>query len=79
MKLNKTDKLVISTLESGELTLQEIADKTAKASQIDRTIIPPNKDAEAYAIYFYQLEKVNLIEKELERRKLDPEKIYNEK
>jgi len=30
VKLNKTDKLVISTLESGELTLQEITDKTGE-------------------------------------------------
>ena len=30
MKLNKTDKLVIATLEGGELTLQEIADKTGE-------------------------------------------------
>ena len=29
-KLNKTDKLVIATLEGGELTLQEIADKTGE-------------------------------------------------
>ena len=30
MKLNKTDKLVIATLERGELTLQEIAEKTGE-------------------------------------------------
>jgi predicted transcriptional regulator len=30
VKLNKTDKLVIATLEGGELTLQEIADKTGE-------------------------------------------------
>ena len=29
-KLNKTDKLVIAALEGGELTLQEIADKTGE-------------------------------------------------
>jgi predicted transcriptional regulator len=30
VKLNKTDKLVIAALEGGELTLQEIADKTGE-------------------------------------------------
>ena len=29
-KLNKTDKLVIDTLKDGELTLQEIVDKTGE-------------------------------------------------
>jgi predicted transcriptional regulator len=30
MKLNKTDKLVLDALKDGELTLQEIADKTGE-------------------------------------------------
>jgi predicted transcriptional regulator len=30
VKLNKTDKLVIAALKSGELTLQQIADKTGE-------------------------------------------------
>jgi predicted transcriptional regulator len=30
VKLNKTDKLVIDALKSGELTLQQIADKTGE-------------------------------------------------
>ena len=30
VKLNKTDKIVINALKSGELTLQEIADKTGE-------------------------------------------------
>ena len=30
VKLNKTDKLVIDTLKDGELTLQEIVDKTGE-------------------------------------------------
>lgn len=30
VKLNKTDKLVLETLKDGELTLQEIADKTGE-------------------------------------------------
>jgi len=30
VKLNKTDKLVIDALKDGELTLQEIADKTGE-------------------------------------------------
>ena len=30
VKLNKTDKLVIDALKGGELTLQEIADKTGE-------------------------------------------------
>ena len=33
VKLNKNDKLVIAALEGGELTLQEIADKTAITSK----------------------------------------------
>ena len=30
VKLNKTDKLIIDALKDGELTLQEIADKTGE-------------------------------------------------
>ena len=30
VKLNKTDKLVLDALKDGELTLQEIADKTGE-------------------------------------------------
>jgi predicted transcriptional regulator len=30
VKLNKTDKLIIDALKGGELTLQEIADKTGE-------------------------------------------------
>lgn len=30
VKLNKTDQLVVDALKSGELTLQEIADKTGE-------------------------------------------------
>lgn len=30
MKLNKTDKLVLDALKDGDLTLQEIADKTGE-------------------------------------------------
>jgi predicted transcriptional regulator len=30
VKLNKTDKLVLDALKGGELTLQEIADKTGE-------------------------------------------------
>jgi uncharacterized membrane protein len=33
VKLNKNDKLVIAALEGGELTLQEIADKTGLPSK----------------------------------------------
>ena len=33
MKLNKTDKLVLDALKDGELTLQEIADKTGEKSK----------------------------------------------
>jgi len=33
VKLNKTDKLVIDALEGGELTLQEIADKTGETTK----------------------------------------------
>jgi predicted transcriptional regulator len=33
VKLNKNDKLVIAALEGGELTLQEIADKTGITSK----------------------------------------------
>ena len=33
VKLNKNDKLVIAALEGGELTLQEIADKTDLTSK----------------------------------------------
>ena len=33
VKLNKTDKLVIDALKGGELTLQEIADKTGEKSK----------------------------------------------
>ena len=38
-KLNKTDKLVIDTLKDGELTLQEIVDKTGeKPKKIFKTL-----------------------------------------
>lgn len=30
VKLNKTDQLIVEALKSGELTLQEIADKTGE-------------------------------------------------
>jgi predicted transcriptional regulator len=33
VKLNKTDELVIAALKEGELTLQEIADKTGETSK----------------------------------------------
>ena len=33
VKLNKTDKLVIDALKGGELTLQEIADKTGEKTK----------------------------------------------
>jgi len=32
-KLNKTDKLVLDALKGGELTLQEITDKTGETSK----------------------------------------------
>jgi len=39
IKLNKTDQLVINALKSGELTLQEIADKTGeKPKKIFRSL-----------------------------------------
>jgi predicted transcriptional regulator len=33
VKLNKTDKLVVDALKDGELTLQELADKTGVQSK----------------------------------------------
>ena len=33
VKLNKTDKLVVDALKDGELTLQELADKTGEKSK----------------------------------------------
>ena len=33
VKLNKTDQLVLDALKGGELTLQEIADKTGEKSK----------------------------------------------
>ena len=33
VKLNKTDKLVLDALKDGELTLQEIADKTGEKTK----------------------------------------------
>jgi predicted transcriptional regulator len=39
IKLNKTDQLVIDALKNGELTLQEIADKTGeKPKKIFRSL-----------------------------------------